>query len=62
LRQRWPAAIDNDRFYSPVLALNGPLHAALAWPPRDTRPRWPDRIPPDGPAPAARRAFPIEEG
>ena len=41
LRWLWPDALANDPFYSPLLNLDGPTHTALAWPPRDTAPRYP---------------------
>jgi hypothetical protein len=51
LRTAWPEEVGNDLFYSPVLALNGALHAALAWPPRERQPRRP-RAPAGGPTQA----------
>ncbi len=35
LRSKWGAALMADPYYSPVLALDDPPYAALAWPPRD---------------------------
>lgn len=34
LRLRWGDVLNHDPFYSPLLALNGDLFSALAWPPR----------------------------
>lgn len=43
LRATWPAALSNDLFYNPMLALDGPPYSALAWPPRGCEPRRPTR-------------------
>jgi len=34
LREKWPDALANDPFYSPLLSLDGVPYTALAWPPR----------------------------
>ena len=41
LRTLWPERINDDLYYSPLLALSEPLYAALAWPPRSTKARRP---------------------
>ncbi|MBV9704826.1 MAG: glycosyl transferase, partial [Methylobacteriaceae bacterium] len=41
LRARWHVALADDPFYSPLLSLDPIPFSGLAWPPRQTSPRFP---------------------
>ena len=51
LRADWGETLINDPAYSPLLSLDGPPYAALAWPPRAMAPRLPVLAPPRRRAP-----------
>jgi len=51
LRADWGETLIADPAYSPLLALDGPPYAALAWPPRAMTPRLPAVAPPRRPSP-----------